>query len=168
MLYIEVDYMDLDALKSVVNLAEKGLPICLKKKPLQAGFKKSGDFNILLEKLVKLPNVSDQLNRSIGSSPLVKGENLPEFWCRTDGKSAKIFFANPLSKKMTYPMKYGMAFQESAIERQVVVNFIGKSTPVLLKFEPYQSVLLDIDGSGNLKFEDITFVPKTPEKEIGK
>jgi hypothetical protein len=63
-------------------------------------------------------------------------------------------------------MQYGMALQESAIERQVVVNFNGKSIPVLLKFEPYQSVLLDIDGSGNLKFEDITFVPKMPEKEI--
>ncbi|MEI6142604.1 MAG: glycosyl hydrolase [Mariniphaga sp.] len=166
MLYIEVDYMDVEALKSIVNLAEKGLPICLKKKPSQAGYKKSSDFNILLEKLVKFPNVSDQLNKSINTAPLVKGENLPEFWCRTDGKSAKIFFANPLSKKMTYPMKYGMALQDSVIERPVVVNFNGKSTPVLLKFEPYQSVLLDIDGSGNFKFEDITFIPKTPEKEI--
>ena len=157
--------MDMDALKSIVNLAERGLPVCLKKKPLQAGFIKNADFDILLEKLVKLPNVSDQLNGFNPIAPLIKGENLPEFWCRTDGKSAKIFFANPLSKKMTYPMKYGMALQDSVIERSVVVYFNGKSTPVLLKFEPYQSILLDIDGSGNLKFEDITFVPKTPEKE---
>ncbi len=168
MLYIDVDYLDVAALNSVVSLAEKGLAVCLKKKPSQAGFKKSSDFNSLLGKLLKLPNVTDHLNQSIGSSPLVKGENLPEFWCRTDGKSAKIFFANPLSKKMTYPMKYGMALQDSVIERPVVVSFKGKSTPVLLKFEPYQSILLDIDGSGNMKFEDITFVPKTPEKEIGK
>ena len=155
-------------MNSIVGLAEKGLPVCLKKKPSKAGFKKSSDFNILLDKLVKLPNVSDHLNQSFSSSPLVKGDNLPEFWCRTDGKSARIFFANPLSKKMTYPMNYGMALQESVIERSVVVSYNGKSTPVLLKFEPYQSVLLDIDGSGNIKFEDITFIPKTPEKEIGK
>ena len=70
-----------------------------------------------------------------------------------------------MSKGMVYPVQYGSSLQDSTLERKVEVTFNGKSSPVDLKFEPYQSVLLNIDESGNIKFEDIRFVPKRPVKE---
>jgi hypothetical protein len=168
MLYIDVQFLDGEALKTILKLAKKGLPVCLKRDPSEPGYKKSDDFCLMLEQLKHLPNVSYKFNESSDLKPLVKGENLPEFWCRTDGKTAILFFANPACKGLTYPVTYGQSLQDSAITRPVVVNFNGKTTPVLLKFEPNQSLLLHIDETGNLKFEDITFIPKTPVREWAK
>ncbi|MBV5314761.1 MAG: hypothetical protein JZU47_15775 [Prolixibacteraceae bacterium] len=168
LLYIDVNFMDVDALKTVFQLAEKGLPICLKKDPLQAGYKKNIVFGTLLEKLKKLPNTANKFNENLNLQPLITGEDLPEFWCRSDGKTVQIFFANPHSKDLKYPLSYGQSLQESSLIRKIVVHSNRKNTPVTLKFDAYQSLLLIIDEMGNVKFEDITFVPKTPVQEAAK
>lgn len=167
LLYVDVKFMDGDALKTILELANKGLPVCIKSDPQEPGYKKSDDYKLMLEKLKQLPNVSSKFNESSKLTPLVKGENLPEFWCRTDGKTAILFFANPYCKGLTYPVSYGQSLQDSVLVRPVVINFKGKSTPLILKFEPNQSLLLHIDEMGNLNFEDITFNPKTPVREKG-
>jgi len=65
---------------------------------------------------------------------------------------------------LKYPLAYGQSLQTEPIEKQITLNFAGKSSHVLLRFEPYQSLLLLVDENGNITFEDITFVPKTPVK----
>ncbi len=60
-------------------------------------------------------------------------------------------------------MSYGQSKQETTITRKVNINFKNKLIPVELNFEPYQSLLLSIDENGKVKFEDIKFVPKTPD-----
>ncbi len=165
MLYVDVNFMDKEALKTILKLAKEGLPVCLKRTPEEPGFKKDEDYEALVDKLRQMPGVSNTFAGCIKVLPLIQGENLPEFWCRTDGTTSIIFFANPGSKDLAYPITYGQSLQDSAIIQKVVINFNGKSTPVVLKFETYQSLLLVIDESGNMKFEDVTFTPKRPETE---
>ena len=165
MLYVDTKSLDIETLKTLLNLAEQGLPVCLKQSPNQSGYLKSTDFDKLLSKLKILPNVSSDFRKIAKNPPLVKGDNIPAFWCRSYGKSATLFFANPLTEKLKYPVVYGQSLQESTIYRNIILNFKGKSVPVQLKFEPYQSVMLSINEKGEVKFEDIRFTPKIPVQE---
>jgi len=162
LLYLDVKYFDIETLETVYRIARQGLPVCLKSTPSQAGHIKNEKFKKLLDSLKLLPNVCNDFAALQKQKPLIEGENLPEFWCRTDGKSAHIFFSNPKAKDLKYPLAYGQSFQAEPIIKQITINFAGKSSHVLLRFEPYQSMLLVVDDKGNITFEDITFVPKTP------
>jgi hypothetical protein len=165
MLYVDAGSLDVETLRTVLKLAVEGLPVCLKQNPDQSGYMKSSDFDVMLRKLIALPNVSPDFQMLVRSLPLVTGENIPGFWCRTDGKSAYIFFANPQTAKLTYPVSYGQSYQDSTVTMNVILNFTGKSIPVMLQFEPYQSLLLNISEKGKVRFEDISFMPRIPLKE---
>lgn len=164
-LYVDVEHLDFETLKTLFNLAMKGLPICLKKNPEQSGYIKSLDFDVILESLKKLPNVSNDFRLLTKQRPLVEGEIVPAFWGRSNGKSALLFFPNPNSEEVTYPVAYGQSFQDSTIIRTVNINFNQKSIPVMLAFKPYQSLLLKISEKGVVNFENIYFMPKTPSRE---
>ena len=112
-----------------------------------------------------MKNVKREFNLITKNKPLVAGENIPGFWCRINGNSAKIFFANPRSKKLTYPVSYGQSFQDKVISRKIIINFKNKSYPVTLNFEPYQSIMITINEKGKLTFDDIKFIPKIPEQK---
>ncbi|MCF8365309.1 MAG: hypothetical protein K9H16_05980 [Bacteroidales bacterium] len=159
-LYVDVQYLDIETLEVILALAGQGLPVCLKCKPDQAGHLKNELFHHLTNKLKSLPNVSEDFGQLITHKPLLEGENLPEFWCRTDGESAIIFVANPLYKGLKYPLNYGQSHQDSTIAQTVTLNFNGISRQIELRFEPYQSLLLKMDKNGEIEFLDITFVPK--------
>ena len=119
----------------------------------------------MLKKLVGMPNVTSDFGKLVKQPPLVTGEYIPGFWCRTDGKSATIFFANPKTDRLSYPVAYGQSLQDSTITADVNVNFSGRNTPVKLTFKPYQSLLLNIHGDGQTEFDDIYFLPGTPVAE---
>jgi hypothetical protein len=163
-LYVDAKNLDLETIKTIYKLAKDGLPVCLKQLPKQSGYIKSDEFETILGKLKSLPNVANEFT-SIRLNHLVTGDNIPDYWCRTDGKSLVMFFANPKAEGLVYPVAYGQSLQENTITKNVNINFKGKNVPVELKFEPYQSLLLLIDEKGNAKFEDIKFVPKKPETE---
>jgi hypothetical protein len=165
LLYVDAKSIDIETLKTFLQIAVHGVPICLKQVPTQSGFIKSAEFAVLLDKLRALPNVSNDFRALLKQKPLVSGENIPLFWCRSDGKSAKLFFANPLTEKLCYPVAYGQSFQDSALKRKVTITFNGKTIPVVLQFEPYQSLVLNINIKGKITFEDIYFLPGTPLKE---
>lgn len=163
-LYLDVNFLDMASLEIILKLAKEGLPVTLKNVPSQAGYIKSGKFDEMLREFRQLPNVSQQFAQIVKQKPLIEGENLPEFWCRTEGKTAMIFFANPLAKNLKYPLAYGQSFQPESITQMITINFGGKSIPHELIFEPYQSILLVINRDGVVDLQDITFVPKSPVK----
>lgn len=164
LLYVDVNFLDLEALQVIHALASAGLPVCMKKIPLQAGYLKSPQFDELLTELKNMENFTGDLTTRFAGKPMVEGDDLPEFWCRTDKETAMLFFANPLSKRLKYPMQYGQSLQTDTITRNVIINYRGKSIPLTLIFEPYQSLLVRISNDGRLTFEDIRFVPETPAK----
>ena len=164
LLYVDASYLDLETLDVIHSLARQGLPVVMKNYPQEAGKIKHQEFEHLIQSLGKLPDVNSGFRHLAGFKPLVEGKNLPEFWCRTDGKSAVLFFSHPHFKDLKYPLEYGQSLTDSTAIIPVVINFNNQSIPVELKFDPYQSLLLKIDRLGKIEFADITFVPDKPVK----
>lgn len=157
LLYIDVNYLDIKALKTIYNLAKSGLKIVLKKLPMQAGSKKDKLFNEMLDQLQNMENVSSKIK----IKPFIEAEKIPEYWAKKDGNDLYIFFSNPKSKGLKFPLDYGQSFNDKTDTIDIKINFNNKNTPIKLVFEPYQSLLLKI-SSNKYEFVDIRYNPKVP------
>ncbi|MCB9262532.1 MAG: hypothetical protein H6607_09175 [Flavobacteriales bacterium] len=162
-LYIDVNYMDIRALSRILELAQKGLPICLKKLPAQPGHNKSMEFDVFLHELKMQKNVSENFSEVIKSKPLIEGDTLPAYWCRKEKDGTlHLFLAQKISKNLEYPIYSGMSYMNQSDSVELIINANGKSIHQVFEFKPYQSLMIKIDPKGNWTFEDITFVPKDP------
>lgn len=146
-LYIDVDHMDYSSLKSILRLAGQGLPVCVAKRPVEPGKVKHADYDSLLDQLMALPTVSSE-QAVIPGKPLVEGTDIPDFWCREDGGKMYLFFANPMTSTVSYPMEYANAFNDNGSLRKVTINHHGRSDIVDLKFNPMESVLIEATSKG--------------------
>jgi hypothetical protein len=163
-LQVDVEWLDEESLTEILRLAHRGLPICLKRKPSQPGKMKTESFEQKLEKLAAFPNVADRLDAMKFRLPLVAGQTIPDFWCRVEGDTHIIFFANPKSKGLRYPMSYGQSRSDETMSIPVEINTGRKTVRTTLVFEPYQSVLLEISGDGRVTAQDIRYEPKRPSQ----
>lgn len=154
-LYINAKYLDEDALKKILRLANQGLPIIIKQNPLQPGFIKAEDYEQKTTPLLSLKNVKKNMGQIKGLRPLVQGKKIPEFWCRTLGKEAYIFFANPQTKGLRYPMEYGQSCCDKTIKSSVRINWQGHRTNITLIFKPRQSLLVKVNNKGKIVYQDI-------------
>ena len=128
--------------------------------PKQPGKNKSAEYAELLKKLASLSNVSSDSNQILCESPLIAGDELPEFWCREDGDDLYIFFANPAAKKLKYPLRYKQAFEDKGSVCQITINTPVGPKPYTLNFAPNQSLLLKIKADGSIENVDIYFDAK--------
>lgn len=166
-LYVDVEYMDVEGLKSIISLAQSGFPVCLKRLPTYPSAKEESGYAPLLhqvETLIAQGRISTEWTKA-APLPLVVGDSIPEFWCRQSGKDLYIFFANPKTKAIHFPLEYGQSLQTDTIQYDIMLNYAGKSNTVKLNFYPYQSILLCISPNGKVKHIDITFLPQSPVYE---
>lgn len=162
-LYIDVDYMDHRALARILELAEQGLPVCIKKLPRQPGNIKSEEFEEHYNRLIQLNNVSSDLNDVVQHSPLIEADSLPEYWARVqDDGSLLLFIAQHKSKRLMYPIYSGQSMMSKSVTQQFKINYLGKAYNMEIEFKPYQSILLKIPPQGKPEFVDIEFTPKDP------
>ena len=161
-LYVDVDWLDINALENFIRLAKQGCGICINKKPSQPGFNKDKKYDDLVRELFSQKSVSGVLQKIAKRPPLIEGHLIPEFWCRKIDDDIIIFFSHPMTKSITYPMRYGQSFCETDMDIKIGINYAGHKNEVNLQFKPYQSIILKIDKQGNFKFEDINFVPPKP------
>lgn len=163
LLYIDVEYMDVRALKRVLEIAKQGLPVCLKRAPKQPGKMKSIGYEDMLTELSSLPNISGDFNKLIQHPPLIQGESLPEYWCRVgeDG-SHYIFLAQYPAKDLRYPVYSGQSAMQQSDFEELTLHVNGHSITQRFEFKPYQSLMLKISPKGEMEMMDITFVPKDP------
>ena len=162
-LYVDVNYMDVRALTQLVDLAKKGLPVCLKKDPTQPGKTKSKNYNALIKELKSLPNVSNKFKQIVKHEPLIQGDTIPAYWCRkADDGSLYIFLAQKLSKDLVYPIYSGQSFADSSYTRTLTLHANGRTIKQDFIFKPYQSLMLKVSPNGKLSYEDISFMPKDP------
>jgi hypothetical protein len=161
-LLVDVEWLDAEGLVEILRLAEAGLPVCVRGTPREPGFRKTADYGAKRDRLLSVGNVGRNLEGIHPGPPLVEGDGLPEFWCRAEGDDHLLFFAHPLSDGIRYPLRYGQSYCEAAVEKRVTVNLPGLAVPLTLRFEPYQSLLVRIDGKGKVRHEDIEFIPTTP------
>ncbi len=59
-----------------------------------------------------------------------------------------LFFANPMTSTVSYPMEYANAFNDKGSLRKVTINHHGRSDIVDLKFNPIESVLIEATSKG--------------------
>ncbi|HQW04161.1 MAG TPA: glycosyl hydrolase, partial [Saprospiraceae bacterium] len=162
-LYIDVEYMDVRALRRILELAKKGLPVCLKKLPNQPGHIKTGSFDSILGELASLRIVSSDFNVVIDHPPLIQGDSLPGYWCRVEEDGSHLLFlAQPLSTYLTYPLYSGQSLMKQSVNRKLKFTIAGKTITLDVEFKPYQSVILKVAANGKVEQIDITFIPKEP------
>ena len=90
--YVDVKYMDLTALRRLTELAQKGLPVCLKQIPAEPGFHPSdAEYKILLQKLNQLKNVKTSWQEMDQIGPLITGTESTDFWCRETADGLTLF-----------------------------------------------------------------------------
>ncbi|MEZ4898743.1 MAG: glycosyl hydrolase [Saprospiraceae bacterium] len=172
LLYVDVKYLDKRALKRILELARQGLPVCLKRRPLQPGKAMSPEYRQWLDDLESLSNVSSELAQLINHPPLLEGDRLPSYWCRMqeDG-SCYLFLAQPLASEVKYPVYSGQSFMDRPVTRDLTINYHGRTLKKSVEFQPYQSIMLKISANGDVQNVDISFIPKDPvvrPKEVQK
>ena len=165
-LYIDVNYLPYETLCSLVELARKGLPVCLKNDITEPGRNKHKNYVEKLKELKTFANVSNDYKKVFRDKPLIEGRDMPEYWIRQADGNIYIFFANPETKQLKYPVKYGQSLQKENDAKNIVLNINGRSIPVGLIFKPYQSLLLRIDKDYTTHYENISFSPPEPQTNI--
>lgn len=162
-LYIDVEYMDVRALKRILELARKGLPVCLKQHPKQPGYRKSDTYTSILSELQSLEHVEADLGLVLDHPPLLRGDDLPEYWCRVEEDGSHyLFLAQLPSKGLEYPVYSGQSYMDHSDFRELTISVNGHNVTKKVEFKPYQSLMLKVSPNGNIEHLDINFVPRDP------
>ena len=161
-LVVDVEWLDIEALREVVRLAEEGLPVVMARQPKQPGKNKSEEYKELYKQLMAFENASATMS-VVEQKPLVEGIDLPDFWCRREGDDLYIFFANPAAKGLTYPLRYGQAFEDKGSKREVVINTDAGARPLSLEFKPNESLMVKATAEGEVSIIDLGFTAKRIE-----
>ncbi len=158
-LYLNSDYLDYKVLKRLLELAGDGLKIIMKKKPEEPGAILHPDYLKMVETLGNSENVSSDIPLNL--KPFLTGSEIPRHWCREDKEALYIFFPDPKSDRIKFPLEYGQSLNNQTSSTRIAVNWQGQEISLTLKFEPYQSLLYKIEN-GKAEQIDIKFIPKTP------
>lgn len=162
LLYIDVNYMDIRALKRILQLAQSGLLVCLKQTPEQPGYHKSASFKELLDALTSLPNVSADFKSLIGHPPLLEADSLPAYWVRQDRDTLFLFLAQWKAKDLEYPIYSGQSAMEERTITSFEINYMDQNLTQDVAFDPFQSPVLKITPDGEVIQLEIRFVPQYP------
>lgn len=157
-LYIDVKYMDLEALKVIYKLASQGFPVCIKTDPVQPGDVPDKNYSSILKKLKSLRNVQTRFKPM--QNALVSGIGDLRFRCRIDGDTAYLFFPNPASEGLRYPQKYLQGYSTENISRKATVRLFGRDFSLDLNFAPMQSLMYRLAKDGSSERVDIQFIPE--------
>jgi hypothetical protein len=158
-LYIDVEFLDYKTLDRVVQLAGKGLRIILKRDPAEPGTIRHEDYPSLIRQLQNMDNISIDLPSEL--NPFIRGADIPRHWCRMDGETLYVFFPNPKSDHLKFPLEYGQSLESESREMDLALDWLGKNVDLCLVFRPYQSLLYKIEY-GKAEPIDIEFIPVNP------
>ncbi len=159
-LYIDVHWLDYEALAAITQLAEAGLPVVLKRRPEQPGYRPRSGYPALLSELNR--HAFRQLSET-PARPLLRGNELPWFWARLEDSVVWVFLAHPAARELKYPMTYGQSRKATRKKLEVQVD-AGGWKRVRLDFEPHESLLMRIEGE-DIQFVDLGYSP--PEPMVG-
>lgn len=160
--YVDVRYMDISALRRLLLLAIKGLPVCLKRLPSEPGLiTLEKEYTSLLERLTKLKNVKTSW-QDMQLAPLVNGTENSDFWCRKTSEGMTFFFANPHSQGLKFPLAYGQSLNNRNDTIRISFPCQGNNIPYTLIFRPYQSLLVTLGNDGKITPVNIEYTPETP------
>lgn len=158
-LYVDAKYLEHKVVKRLAVLARQGLQIVMKKIPEEPGTITHSDYKSLLELIISSrPEVSSLPDKL---TPFIKGTSVPAHWCRKENDSLFVFFANPKSCRLKFPLEYGQSLDTTTFVTSVTIMFDDESYKLNLEFKPYQSLLYKL-YKGTMEKINIEFVPSTP------
>ena len=100
---------------------------------------------------------------AIDHPPLIRGEVLPDYWCRVDVEgNYYIFLAQLPAKDLKYPLYSGQSFADSSMTLELSFQMQNIEIEETVVFNPYQSLMLKVSSVGKLEYLDINYVPKDP------
>jgi glycerol-3-phosphate acyltransferase PlsY len=166
-LYVDVEWLDHEALQEILRLARQGLPVCLKRRPAQPGRTRSASYERDLNALLSLDSAGSTLEAVKLNPPLVAGQDLPEFYGRVDGEETILFFAHPLSKELTYSMRYGQSHTDRGFSLRLNVYLYERDFELDLCFDPHQSILVRLTKDGSVFYEETAFIPEASRQRGG-
>jgi hypothetical protein len=158
-LYVDSKYLDSKVLESLVKLAKDGLKIILKQNPENPSAVTKSKYKTTLDQLKSYKNVVTEM--PVDAKPFFKGKAIPQHWVRKDGDSLYIFFPNPKSTRLKFPLEYGQSLNNETTNEDVLIDYDGVSYRFPIIFEPYQSLMYKL-VNGQIEKIDIQFIPKTP------
>ncbi len=158
-LYFDSKYLDYKVVKHLAELTGEGMKVVLKRIPEEPGHLLNDDYKTLLERIIASRPDINSLPRNF--QPFITGKEIPRHWCRIEGETLYVFFPNPKSDRLKFPLEYGQSFDTSIHEKSVSILFGGRNYNLDLKFKPYQSLLYTL-VKGKTEQIDIEFVPTTP------
>jgi hypothetical protein len=158
-LYFDAAYLDYESLMLINDLAKLGLPVTLKQEPREPGTIKHEDWDERIKALKDLPNVYSGFRPF--RVPLVEGPEIPPYRARETNEGLYVFFANPKSERITFPVNYGQSFSEEVKKMTVRINYGNHRYDIDLSFEPYSSLLYKL-SDGITEQIDISYIPATP------
>jgi hypothetical protein len=157
--YINAEYLDYDVLKRLVEFAENGVGVILKRDPKEPGSLTHGDYIEILDRLKGSKKVANTVPDEL--EPFITGSVIPRHWCRKDGLTLYVFFPNLKADRIKFPLEYGQSLDTETDTLHITICYQQKKIALTLEFKPYQSLLFSIE-KGKAKQEDISFVPATP------
>jgi hypothetical protein len=158
-LYLDVAYLDYEALVSIVRLAEQGFPVIIRQSAREAGFQKHADWDALWSDLTGLENVYQNVPCHV--KPLLTGDAIPPFRARLHGDTLLVFFAHPNSERLTFPIGYGQSFTRDSKHISIHLKYQDQQFDLDLQFDPYQSLMYRF-FDGRMEPVPIDFRPETP------
>jgi hypothetical protein len=161
-LYVDVKYLAIKGLETLLRLAREGLPIVLKRTPLQPGRAKSPQYGSMIEQL-RHAGATEHFRQAVPWPPLVQsadGERIPDYWARIVGTNdLLIFFAHPETEGLRIPVDYGRSSGSKLTERRVVISVDDDHQHQIgLRFAPNQSLLVRVCEDG-VDLVDIVYHP---------
>jgi len=162
-LYVSCKWLDQDALIEILRLATSGLTVVLRRRPRQPGHVLDTAYDQAVDQLAALPTVVDSVAES-ALIPMIRGDQIPQFWARESGEVLQIFFAHPLTRSVRYPLQFGQSRCSETHHRSLTVNWREWTTNIDLQFQPYQSLVVHFDSrTRNVHHIDISYIPPTPQ-----
>lgn len=161
-LYVDVNYLEYDTKALMQKFSSEGLNVIMKKITEQPGYEKLVD--VISSPSRYKPDFDQFFHNEMPDflTPFISGKKIPRHWCRKDGATLYVFFANPKADRIKFPMEYGQSYETETEILPVRINYAEVDYDIELVFEPYQSLLYKIED-GKIEKIDISFIPKTPE-----
>lgn len=146
-LYVDVDWLDYDALTECARLACAGGQVVLKRRPRQPGHIPRSNYQALLTQLLTAPTCARTWPMP-GLTPLLEGPLLPYYWARRTPDTVYVFLAHPAARHVHYPMRYRQSKTAAPCTLTLRAAWDGHRQTVRVSFEQAASALLCLQADG--------------------
>lgn len=150
-LHVDARFLDVETIRAMRRVAEEGFPVYIVRTPRPPGRARQDGWTEEFRALTALPAVRTDDAALLDEPALVRGKDIPDFWCRVDEGEAWIFFAHPLAQGLRYPLRYGLSGDARARDVPVLLRWQGKDIPYVLRFPAGKSLLLHVTREGKVE-----------------